>query len=228
LRHKFLSLPFSNSLFSLFMCSRTQWCSSFCSFRREVSGGSGGGWPAGAAAPPRRNPRLCFFLNFFRLISSTPSSDLVSGLKIPKIFIKRPRSKKKKILILFFEFEPFCNGLVLDVWFGCVCVLMPWDHGFDCCCCFLWDSVLDCCYCLWDWYGDVWIGYGLCCDSVCFEMCCAQVLWLWLPPFWLLLQVYLSRDEPWPPRVKENVDDSLCWAVLDNFFWTFRKTINNK
>jgi len=42
-------------------------------------------------------------------------------------------------------------------------------------------------------------------------------------PFWLLLQVYLSRDEPWPPRVKKNVDDSLCWAVLDNFFGHLKK-----
>jgi len=33
-----------------------------------VSGGSGGGWPAGAAAPPCRNPKL-IFLNFFLFYS---------------------------------------------------------------------------------------------------------------------------------------------------------------
>jgi len=92
----FLSLPFSNSRFSLFMCSRTRWCSSFCSFQREVSGGSGGGWPAGAAAPPRRNPRLYFLNFFFRLISSTPFSDLISYLKITNKYATPPRSKEQK------------------------------------------------------------------------------------------------------------------------------------
>jgi len=33
----------------------------------EGKGGSGGGWSAGAAAPPRRNPKLNFF-NFFLTI----------------------------------------------------------------------------------------------------------------------------------------------------------------
>ena len=63
----FLSLPLSRERSSLLSPSSPM--------GRAVvgSGGSGSGWPAGAAAPPRRNLKLVFFIKFFVLFSSTLS-----------------------------------------------------------------------------------------------------------------------------------------------------------
>jgi len=52
-------------LYSLGSLSRTFICSSY--FHPETDegkGGSGGSWPASAAAPPRRNPNSFIFCNF--------------------------------------------------------------------------------------------------------------------------------------------------------------------
>jgi len=59
-----------------------------------------GGWPSLTAAPPHKT-----FFFFFRAYSSTFPSLFISGLKTSKIFIKKPRSKKKgrKLYFLFFD-----------------------------------------------------------------------------------------------------------------------------
>jgi len=56
-----------------------------CSLSDEKVRGSGGGWPAGAAAPPRRHRRVgtlnYYFFNFFCLISSASFSYSTSTIK---------------------------------------------------------------------------------------------------------------------------------------------------
>jgi len=64
----FLIFPFSFSLFSLFhsvlSLKNTNVFFKTRQIPATVSGGSSGGWPAGAAPPPRQNPKL-IFLKFF-------------------------------------------------------------------------------------------------------------------------------------------------------------------
>jgi len=94
------------SLSSLLLRAKTLSSLSSCLLllRRESSGGGGGGAVAGR--PRRRRRRLkCFFLKFFFILFSSTLSPLhVCGLKISKLFIKMPRSKKRKKGNLYFCF----------------------------------------------------------------------------------------------------------------------------
>jgi hypothetical protein len=94
-------------------------------FPATVRDGSGGSWPAGAAAPQRRNPNSNFF-TFFCLFSPL----LNSQNKLTKNISQRPRSIKRKLLPFYLNLIP-CGF----PWFGSWCV--------DVCCAFWLSLVLD-------------------------------------------------------------------------------------
>jgi len=125
LRKLFLSLPYlsqqklsslSSVMFFFLM-----------SFPARGKWGSDGGWPAGTAAPPRRNPKLLFF-NFFCLISST--------IKNFKIWINSPKSifyiQEEKNETTFWWDRLFDSDRV-TVSVSCVSVLVWIREAFGCC-----------------------------------------------------------------------------------------------
>jgi len=81
-------------------------------FSDEKWVGGGGGAVADRLRRRRRRPKCLFLKKNFSSFSYTPSPLHVSGLKISKLFIKMPRSKKRKKGNLY-----FCFFFVFRFWF---------------------------------------------------------------------------------------------------------------
>jgi len=90
----FSLLPFllpAPSLFYLYLCSFLNNFPAGVHVNLVSGGGSGDVWPAGAAAPPCRNPKYCFCFFYF---SFYPLSNF--KIQIPKQKANRLSSKERK------------------------------------------------------------------------------------------------------------------------------------
>jgi len=165
-----LSLTFSlerGALSSLLLCSSFSGLGmkipmNLHILRWEVRG-SGGGWPAGTAAPPRQNPNLIFLIFFalFRNTSSPPpplsfSYSKLSNNRQQLSRSKKTKKEKKKEL-------PLCGfwigwGSFVLYSYLIVCVLVRLWIEFEA-----------------GWSFEVW-GRDWCCGIVCRPI----VNWVWL------------------------------------------------
>jgi len=152
------------------------------------------------------------FFFFFRSSSSTPSPLCFSGLKISKLFIKMPRSKKRKKGNLYFCFFSLCFGsgtVMLELEtvvlrFGRVCVLTGLVvFAMDLCLCTKVES--DC----------VWFS-----RSLWLRVWRRPIWWLFRIGFWFtVMVVWTRRIHDRRVRFGDECGDWNLWK--QGFVWCF-------
>ena len=114
----------------------TRWCSSLSPRNRRRWGGSYSGWPAGAAAPPCRNP-IFFFVLFFDLSSPTLFFFYLKSKVFKTNTVSSLDLKKGKE-----NFVPLLPSG--SVWFACLDRLIIVENLLWFLMMVLWDSFLFC------------------------------------------------------------------------------------